>query len=217
MISDNFIFVRELPKSFSQIGAMLPSSPSLARHMVRSIKENTGPRKILEVGPGTGPFTRQILKLMGPDDSFVICEINPRFIERLQKTLAFNPDYLLNRERVRFFEGPVQQLPETAGYPDKYDVIVSSLPFINFAPDTVDEILQLFKTMVSDGGSLTFCQYVGICKLREYFSKPSTRNRVRGVDEVIHAWCESVENTGSVEKRVSLFNVPPATAISFMY
>jgi len=45
-------FIRELPKSFSQIGAMLPSSPALGRAMVRPIREAKRPLNILEVGPG---------------------------------------------------------------------------------------------------------------------------------------------------------------------
>lgn len=217
MLSDYFIFVRELPKSFSQIGAMLPSSPLLGKKMVRPIREANRPLKILEVGPGTGPFTRQILRLMGPKDHFVICEINPRFVAYLRRFLSTDPYYQRHKERVSFFQGPVQELPESEEFPAQYDVIISSLPFINFSPDTVEEILALFQSMVRDGGSLAFCQYVGICKFRELFANPRTRKRVKGVDEVIHSWCDKVRESGSVSRKISLFNVPPATSIVFNY
>ena len=216
MISDYLIFVRELPKSFNEIGAMLPSSPALGKLMVEPIKRANHPLTILEVGPGTGPFTRQIIKLMGPEDRLVICEINPRFLRRLKATLRCNPDYRRNRDRICFFRGPVQELPNS-GLPTAYDVIVSSLPFVNFAPDVVDDILALFRQMTSEGGSLTFLQYLGVCKIRELLSNRPTRVRVKGVEEVLQKWYDEVSEQGEVHRRVSLLNVPPAMAIEFQF
>jgi phospholipid N-methyltransferase len=216
MVADYLVFVRELPKSFAQIGAMLPSSTAFAKLMVAPIRKADHPLTILEVGPGTGPFTRQIIELMGPEDRFIICEINPRFVRRLKKTLRRNRHYQRHKDRITFFQGPVQLLPHS-DLPARFDVIVSSLPFVNFAPEVVDEILGLFKQMTRDGGSLTFCQYVGVCKIRELFSDRPTRTRVKGVEEVVRKWCDQVSEKGAVHRRVTFLNVPPAMAIEFNY
>jgi phosphatidylethanolamine/phosphatidyl-N-methylethanolamine N-methyltransferase len=216
MVADYLIFVRELPRSFGEIGAMLPSSPALAELMVASIKRADHPLTILEVGPGTGPFTRKIVGLMGARDRLVICEINPRFLRRLRQTLLRNPDYLRNRDRIVFFEGAVQQLP-CSHLPTHYDIIVSSLPFVNFSPEVVDEIFRLFHEMTRDGGSLTFLQYVGMGKIRELLSKKPTRTRVREVDRVVEKWCCEAARRGNLQQRVSLFNVPPAKAIELSF
>ena len=216
MISDYFTFVRELPRSFPQIGAMLPSSPALGRLMVRPIRNAEHPLNILEVGPGTGPFTRQILKLMRPRDTFVICEINSRFISRLQKSLQKNPYYRRHEDRVLFFEGPVQELPQSE-YAHSFDVIVSSLPFMNFSPEMVDEIFGIFQSLAKSGGSLTFVQYVGLSKLVTLFCDKDSRERVRGVEHVIQEWCEKVTETGEVHKRISVLNVPPAFSLEFEF
>lgn len=216
MTSDYIAFIRELPKSFAQIGAMLPSSPALARALVKPIREATGPISILEVGPGTGPFTRQILKLMGPQDTFTICEINHRFLERLRHNLQRDPHFQRNKDRVFFFEGPVQALPKSS-LAHHFDVIVSSLPFSNFTPDTVEEILALFQQLTDDSGTVTFIEYLGVRKFTRVFSTKEGRERADGVDAVIKRWFMKVHNEGQLRTEVSLLNVPPALAIRFDY
>ncbi|MFN8389121.1 MAG: methyltransferase domain-containing protein [Bdellovibrionota bacterium] len=195
---------------------MLPSSAALGRAMVRPIREADRPLNILEVGPGTGPFTRQIIKLMGPEDRFTICEINPRFLALLKKKLERHPNFEQHRDRIRFFQGPVQALPES-GANEKFDIIVSSLPFSNFTPDTVEEILSLFEEMTAENGSVTFCEYIGMRKLSAVLSSRRGKERLAGVDEVIQRWVGKVEASGQVKKQLSILNVPPAFAIRFDY
>ncbi len=207
-------FLRELPKSFSQIGAMLPSSPALGRAMVRPIREAHRPLNILEVGPGTGPFTRQVLKLMRSEDRFTICEINPRFLRLLRKNLEKNKHFRQHRDRISFFQGPVQDLPASDLFEAKFDIIVSSLPFSNFTPSAVEEILAVFNSMVTEDGSVSFIEYLGVRKVTALFSSKRSRERLEGVDQVIQRWMDQVEeDEGEVKKRVSLLNVPPAVAI----
>lgn len=210
-----FTFIRELPRSFAQIGAMLPSSPALGRAMVRPIREANRPLNILEVGPGTGPFTRQILKLMRSEDRFTICEINSRFLRLLRRNLISNRHYAEHHDRVTFFEGPVQALP--AAIDGKFDIIVSSLPFSNFTPEMVDEILTLFSSLLEPDGTITFLEYLGVRKLSALFSSKRGRERLHAVDEVIQRWSDRVEKNGEVKKKISLLNVPPAVAIRFDY
>lgn len=221
MDSDYLAFLRELPRSFTQIGAMLPSSPLLGRAMTKPLRDpgvrRRRPFRILEVGPGTGPFTRQILRHMGSDDTFTICEINSRFLELLQKKLSTNPAYQRNSRRVQFVQCPVQEL-RSNGVGDQFDIIISSLPFSNFTPETVEEILTLFRNMTAEGGRVIFCEYIGLRKISSVFYSPAGRRRVEGVERVIQSWSSRVsENGGMVRKRLSLLNVPPAYAIEFDY
>lgn len=215
MVKDYLIFVRELPKSFGQIGAMLPSSSALAKVMVSPLNRYPGARRILEVGPGTGPFTRQILRMMGDEDIFVICEINPRFMDRLKKTLLGDKYYWKHRDRVVFFEGPVQALPGSS-INCLFDVIVSSLPFVNFSPEVVDNIFEQFAGMLRPGGMLTFLQYAGVWKFRELFSSKETRKRVRGVEDVIEKWSSRARTDGEVIRKLSLLNFPPALSVQLV-
>lgn len=176
--------------------------------MVRSIRKSTKESlSILEVGPGTGPFTRQILKLMGPNDQLQICEINPRFVAQLKRELPKNRWYRQHQKRVEFFEGPVQELARQIKG-KKFDYIVSSLPFSNFSPEMVEEILHLLNDMLVDDGVLTFCEYVGIRKIARLF--PKRRENARAVDRVMRSWCLSAKRSGKLRRDIALLNVPPA-------
>lgn len=215
MASEYLTFIKELRTGFDSIGSVIPSSPALARAMVRPIIESSKESlSILEVGPGTGPFTRKILKLMGPNDRLVICEINKRFIDQLKRELPKNRDFLFNQDRVEFFLGPIQELARRDGE-KKFDVIVSSLPFSNFPPQLVDEILGLLQGMLAPDGALTFCEYVGLRKLSRLI--PERRDQAREIDRVIDHWCSKVERRGKVRKEVAILNIPPAFSIQFDY
>ena len=49
----------------------------------------SGPIQVLEVGPGTGAFTRQILKHLRSGDRLEIYELNARFCEFLRQNLPW--------------------------------------------------------------------------------------------------------------------------------
>lgn len=217
MAADYITFLKELPESFKQIGGVIPSSPFLGRDMVRPIREaqkRKGALRILEVGPGTGPFTRQILKLMKREDTLLVCEINPRFIADLKDRLQDNKHYLSHKDRMEFFEGPVQNLAKFNGSM-RFDVIVSSLPFSLFSPDTVREVLELFNSMLLPEGTLTFCEYVGLRKISELVSSPENKIRVKAIERVMKDWHHAAEQSGRIKKTVSLLNLPPAFTIRY--
>ena len=51
-------FVGQSIRHFVKTGSLLPSSTRLARRMVKNVKCSI----VLELGPGTGVFTKEILK-----------------------------------------------------------------------------------------------------------------------------------------------------------
>lgn len=216
MKSEYLSFLKELPSSFHEIGAALPSSPFLGREMVKAVREAKGPINILEVGPGTGPITRQILRHMDPDDHLTVCEINQKFLNLLRERLSRNSDFLKNQDRVQFLRAPVQQLPNLIGE-ERFDVIVSSLPFSNFSADMVEEITRVLEALLAPGGSITVLEYLGLRKLGLAFSSPERRDRLQGVERVLQQWRNRVKKNGRVRTRVTFLNVPPALAIQFRY
>lgn len=99
----------------------------------------------------------------------------------------------------------------------KYDIIVSSLPFSNFTPESVGEILSVFDSIVSDDGSISFMEYLAVRKVTSLFASREGRARLDGVERVVQNWMDRIEVEGKVRKRVSLMNLPPAMAIQLDY
>ena len=54
-------FTRQILRNYQHTGAIAPSSIWLARTMTAPLRHHAGPKRVLEVGPGTGAFTREML------------------------------------------------------------------------------------------------------------------------------------------------------------
>lgn len=207
---------KEIANRFGEIGMVMPSSRSLARAMVRPLKELQTPRRVLEVGPGTGPMTKQILRHLTDADTFVICEINPIFLAQLKQILATDPNFIKHKSRIVFFEGPVQELAKS-GIDTDFDFILSTLPFLNFTGREVDELFSMYEELLSDRGVLSTCEYIGLRKVNLFFSSPRQRSRMKEVDNVLRKWRNVAKTQGELRSEISLLNFPPAFAVQYKY
>src|SRR6266576_2102252 len=70
-------FFRECRRHFRNTGAILPSSRFLARALVAQVRRPHRPSRILEVGPGTGSVTKEILRFLQPGDQLDAVEDLP--------------------------------------------------------------------------------------------------------------------------------------------
>lgn len=190
MIKDNIIFLREFFTDFQATGTFFPSSKWAADALAAPIRHSRGhPLNILEVGPGSGPVTVQLLKYMSDEDTFTICEINPRFMLALKKKLSRNADYLRHKERIFFFEGPVQNLPEDR----QYDAIICAIPFLNFEVETVREIFEKFARISNEQTQMTYFEYIGLRSLGLVVSLPERRKRLLEIDQFFKQFFSSRE------------------------
>ncbi len=185
-----------------QTGALLPSSRSLSRVLTAPLRNRPGPVRVLEAGAGTGAVTREILETLNDGDSLVVYEMNPGMRQALEKVVA--------RTQARGNSGPevkiVSRAVETIDPGERFDHIITGLPFNNFTPEKVDEILELLSGVCRDAGTLSYFEYIGMRALRRIAGGPAARRRVRDLDTVVDRFLARHE----VERRAVLSNFPPA-------
>src|SRR5262245_18025577 len=68
-LDDYRVFWGEFRRTFQSTGAVMPSGRSLCRALSRQVREGSGGRRLLEVGPGTGAVTRAIVAALQPGDT----------------------------------------------------------------------------------------------------------------------------------------------------
>ena len=189
------MFYGETVRATRQVGAFAPTSRFAAAAVARSLDAYPAPRSILEVGAGTGALTRALLARLGPGDRLDLCEINARFARFLKAEFA-----ALAAPAVRVFAADVEGLP-----PDvRYDVIVSSLPWLNLEPVKVERILAWYDASLRPGGTLCYVDYWGN-GVRVLLGPAAERRRLRGVRETLHAF----RRRYTYRRRVAMLNVPP--------
>ena len=167
-----------------QTASVVPSSRYLARLMVAQIDPTDG--RVLELGGGTGVFTRAILKTGLPPEKLEVVEINPAFARGLRRHFP----------QVSVLATPAQIVSTaTAGEPGDYQVVVSGLPLLAMDRYMHHDILSESFRMLQPGGS--FVQFT--------YSMRHPVNR-----EVIEALGLDVVRVGQTVR-----NFPPATVFRF--
>jgi phosphatidylethanolamine/phosphatidyl-N-methylethanolamine N-methyltransferase len=196
------LFWQEFRRTFESTGAVLPSGPRLCRALARYVAGNGQPRRVLEVGPGTGVVTDQIIAQLGPRDTLDLVELNDRFVAALRDRLASDEHWRKVAERVRIHHMPVEQLP--ADQP--YDAIVSGLPLNNFPVDVVRSILEHLQRLAGKDATLSFFEYVGVRKVKSLIAGGDERERLKGITSTLGQVCAESQ----FRQECVLLNVPPA-------
>ena len=120
-LADNFRFLKALITRPKSVGAVIPSSPALARAMARQIDPKAGP--VLEIGPGTGVISAAILERGVAPAQLTLVEYDDELARHLAARFP----------RVQVIQGDAFDLDHTlrgrGGLP--FGAIVSSLPLLN--------------------------------------------------------------------------------------
>jgi phospholipid N-methyltransferase len=197
------VFLGQFWRRYHTTGAILPSGRRLSKALCRYVAEANGrPKQILEVGPGTGPATAQLVQLLGPQDRLKIVELNDTFVEFLRHRFEHEPDFQQCANRCEIIHDRLENLPAHT----QYDVIVSGLPLNNFSIDLVESLLSSFERLLKPGGVISFFEYIAIRKAKAAVSSRKDRARLRGIADRIERFIAGRE----IRRDAVLLNVPPA-------
>jgi phospholipid N-methyltransferase len=158
----------------------------------------------LEVGPGTGAVTAEIVRHLRPEDRFDIVEINGDFVAFLQRRFQEEPDFARRREQSRIIHAPLQEVPGE----HVYDVMISGLPLNNFSLDLVEDIYRSYMRLLKPEGTLSCFEYVWIRALKMPFVRESERERLTKLTNYLQNKIRRYQ----IGEEIVLLNVPPAVA-----
>lgn len=141
-------FFREFVQAPASVGAVAPSGSRLAE-VATAVVPRTGSPVVVELGPGTGSFTRVIQQRLPASGRHVAVELNARFADRLAS----------QHPRVDVAVADATDLREVlAGRGlDRADVVVSGLPWAAFGEKLQRDILsEVVAVLPPDGVFTTF-------------------------------------------------------------
>jgi phospholipid N-methyltransferase len=217
-LADYRVFWRQFRQAYNSTGAVLPSGRGLAVALSRFVRDGeptsaaekngasppsseASGRRILEVGPGTGAVTVQIIADMRPQDRLVLVERNEQFVAHLTHRLAEIPAAQSLRDRISLVHAAVEDLPDD----EPFDLIVSGLPLNNFAVDSVQQILTKLSRLLAAGGTLSFFEYVAVRRAKSLVCSRTDRERLQGITRVLGDFLQA-----EVQRDLVMANVPPA-------
>ena len=201
-LRDQLLFFRQFRERFETTGAVLPSSRFLARAMTRPLAKCAGPRRILEVGPGTGAVTGHIVREVRPDDHFDLVEINEQFAGLLKDRFASDPKYQPAAAMSQVHTCPLQDFPST----EPYDFIVSGLPFNNFPSELVESLVDHCLGLLKPGGTFSLFEYMFIRPIRVSVTRGAEKQRLAAIEHIMQTRFQSQR----VRRDWVFVNVPPA-------
>jgi phosphatidylethanolamine/phosphatidyl-N-methylethanolamine N-methyltransferase len=177
------VFLSEFWNNFHTTGAIAPSGRWLADALTKYVpaKAESRPRRILEVGPGTGAVTTALVRRLAPQDSLTLVELNDRFVEHLRGRFEREPAFQAVNDRAEIVHDRLENLPQN----EPFDVIVSGLPLNNFSVEAVQQILATLERLLAVGGRLSFFEYIAVRAARGAVSLGAERQRMSGITRAL--------------------------------
>lgn len=144
MTKDFGLFIGELLRRPAEVVAIAPSSAAVARRMTDGLEGLEGP--VVEIGPGTGSFTKAILQRGIAPGQLTLLETNDRFCDALRERFP----------GVRVLNRPAQDIGEIGL--DGIAAVISGVPVLA-RPQIQREVVGRAFAVMSREGFLTQITY----------------------------------------------------------
>lgn len=171
-------FVKGFLRDPRGVGSVWPSSRFLVQRIVEASEVDSA-RVVVELGPGTGPVTQELLAHLRPEGRLAALEISAEFVELLRREL---PDPRLSVHRRSAAEIGVVLEEADLG---KADLVVSGIPFSTMDAAVARQTLEAVRAALAPGGRFV-----------AYQLRDAVRHRARPI-------------LGEPQAEVELLNLPP--------
>ncbi|MBN1436659.1 MAG: hypothetical protein JW936_06270 [Sedimentisphaerales bacterium] len=144
-------FFVQFVRNPSTVGAVAPSSRGLACRMLEGVDFDQV-STIVELGPGTGVFSREVLRRKRADTTFFALELNETMCDHLAADL---PELTVYNDSASAIGKYLAQHGK-----DHADVIISGLPWAAFKSELQSELLDATVTALAEGGLFATFAYL---------------------------------------------------------
>jgi phosphatidylethanolamine/phosphatidyl-N-methylethanolamine N-methyltransferase len=165
------LFLRQYLRSPLKVGAIAPSGQRLARAMVEALAPEPGDL-VVELGPGTGVFTRALLARGVAPERLVLIEFDRGFATQLRHDLP----------NVTVIHGDAKELTRILSARGHKGVkrIISGLPFRSLPKPEGAAIARAIGQVLEPGGILAQFSYFNIPPLPPEESQAAGLHGARG-------------------------------------
>ena len=150
--NEKAMFLVNWVKQPIETGALAPSSKRLARAMCETMHLGDN-SVVVELGPGTGPFTKEILRIQKEhkNTTYLAFELSDEFVALLKKNFPEHKDAFIKASAENIVaELKKRNLPYA-------DTVISGLPWAIFPAELQRGILDQVKLALRPGGR--FCTF----------------------------------------------------------
>ena len=178
---DQTIFLKTWLKQPMRTGAVAPSSNTLARLITSDIVPDGGP--VIELGPGTGAFTRSILARGLPEEKLTLVENSPNFTALLRQRFPKAQLIEMDVTRMRLRHDPWNNMQAQA--------VISGLPLLTMGLRAQWNVVGACMQSLRAGAAMYQFTYMTRCPI---------------APEILERHSLRAERIGS-----AMFNLPPAS------
>ncbi|HVQ55908.1 MAG TPA: hypothetical protein VMS29_04050 [Pyrinomonadaceae bacterium] len=149
-MNENIEFLQAFLKNPTKVGSIAPSSPELAREMLKGVKPDAD-NIVIELGVGTGAITKFLEELVPDNRSLLGIELDEGLVRLLSKSF---PDLNI----VCGNAAEMSEIHERSGL-GKVSYIISCLPFVSLPGEIRDGVLNEVDKFMQKGCLFRTLQY----------------------------------------------------------
>ena len=140
------------------VGSIVPSS-SLTAKKILDVSNIQSAKVVVEWGPGTGVFTKEIINRLSPGALFICIELNEEFFRHLEPLFY-------GRENCHLYRGSAEKIKDILrewGY-EYVDTIISALPYNSLPQSLSNKILKAATESMHEESEFISISYFKGCQ-----------------------------------------------------
>lgn len=164
---DRFLFARNFLNNPLRNASIMPSSSFASKAMLKGLDFSVIDT-VVELGPGTGVFTKEIVKRCRPNTKIILVELEKSYVRSLKE--KFDGQAIVENQSAYYLDEILKKHGVVTP-----DLLISGLPF--FEEALSPHLLKTIKSLTEQGTIFRFFTYMPPAVKRIYKNLPIRMHR----------------------------------------